>query len=133
MLFVHAVVVAGMLAPGPSAPVLTASTHGGWHPGGLTSAEVDPVGDGIAVGALVGAAGAFALTASAYARCGSGCEAPEPLPTYTVAAVVGAGIGAVTGWLIDTLRRPRAPSSRVVTVAPVVSARQTGLAVAVRF
>jgi hypothetical protein len=65
----------------------------------------DPVGNGIAIGAAIGAGTGLALMGWAYAKCDAGCEAPEPLPMYLGAAAFGAAAGAVTGWLIDASRK----------------------------
>src|SRR5215203_2904881 len=45
----------------------------------------DSVGDGIAIGALIGAGAGFALMGWAYAQCEGGCDAPEPMPMYLAA------------------------------------------------
>ena len=65
----------------------------------------DPVGDGIAIGAAIGAVGGLALMGWAYSQCDRGCDAPEPLPMYLTAAGFGAAAGAVAGWLVDASRK----------------------------
>ena len=65
----------------------------------------DPVSNGIAIGAAIGASAGLALMGWAYAQCDGSCDAPEPLPMYLTAAGFGAAAGAVTGWLIDASRK----------------------------
>ena len=48
--------------------------------------------------------------------CDAGCDAPEPGGMYSMAAGFGAGIGALSGWVIDKLHKGRE------TVYPVVLA-----------
>ena len=63
------------------------------------------MGNGIAIGAAIGAGTGFALMGWAYAQCDGSCDAPEPLPMYLGAAGFGAAVGGVAGWLIDASRK----------------------------
>ena len=90
----------------------------------------DPVGDGIGYGALIGAASGAGMMAVLYAKCDGSCEAPAPGPMYAWAMSVGAGAGALVGWLVD---RGRQNVDRRVRVTAVVSPKQQNLRVAVRF
>lgn len=78
----------------------------------------DPVGDGIAIGALVGAAAGIGTTAISFSRCGAGCEAPAMGPVYLTAAAVCGGGGAVVGWLIDRAHKRRPPTAAAWRVSP---------------
>ena len=71
----------------------------------LRQATADPVSNGIAIGAAIGAGAAITMVAIGYATCDGTCDAPEPLPMYLTWAAFGAGIGAATGWIVDSLRR----------------------------
>jgi hypothetical protein len=93
--------------------------------------EQDPTKDGAIIGALVGAGAGLGLTAIAYANCTGSCEAPEPAGPYAMGAAYGAGIGALTGWLIDRLHKGKA--TVVPVVSPVLTSRHKGIAVSVRF
>ena len=89
----------------------------------------DSVGNGIAAGALVGAGAGLALVAVMYAQCDGTCDAPEPAPMYLRTAALGAGAGALVGWLVDAARK----SDNRVRVTPVVMPRRQAVRVAVRF
>lgn len=91
----------------------------------------DPVGDGIVIGALAGAGTGFGLVAAAYNSCGAGCEAPEPGPLYLGGIGIGAGVGAVVGWIAD--RAHKGKSVVFPVVAPVVSRERKALVFTVRF
>ena len=65
----------------------------------------DSVGNGIAIGAAIGAGTGLALMGWAYAQCDGSCDAPEPLPMYLGAGGFGAAVGGVVGWLIDASRK----------------------------
>jgi len=67
--------------------------------------KADSVGDGIAIGALIGAGTGLGLMRWAYAQCEGSCDAPEPLPMYLSAGGFGAAVGGVVGWLIDATRK----------------------------
>jgi hypothetical protein len=83
----------------------------------------DGVGNGIAIGALVGAGTMAALTTFAYVTCDEGCEAPAPVPFYIASMAFGAGIGAAAGWLIDYFHKGSDVVFPVVAViAPGVKA-----------
>ena len=73
--------------------------------GSQAPARRDPVSNGIAIGAAIGAGAGLALMGWAYAQCDGTCDAPEPLPMYLTAAGFGAAAGAVAGWLIDASRK----------------------------
>lgn len=89
----------------------------------------DPVGNGIAIGVAVGAAAGFALVGGMYNACRDGCEAPSAGPVYLTGIAMGAGIGSVTGWLIDKAHK----SKKVVYAAPVMTNGRKGVAVSVRY
>ena len=65
----------------------------------------DSVSNGIAIGAVIGAATGLALMGWAYAQCDDTCDAPEPMPMYLAAGGFGAAVGSVVGWLIDASRK----------------------------
>ena len=90
----------------------------------------DPVGNGIAVGALIGAGTMTVVTAVAYATCNQSCDAPAPVPFYLSSMAFGAGIGAAAGWLIDRLHKG---SDVVFPVAAVVTPGVKALYIARRF
>ena len=87
----------------------------------------DPTGNGLGLGAVIGAGAALAMMSVMFARCDAGCEGPSPGPTYTAAAVFGAGIGAAAGWTVDRLHK----GSQVLF--PIVSGGQRGIGGVVRF
>ena len=91
--------------------------------------RADPVGNGIAAGALLGAGAGLAVMAAMYAQCDGTCDAPEPAPMYVGAAAFGAGAGALVGWLVDAARK----SDSRVRVTPVVTPRRQAVRFAVRF
>src|SRR5688500_4503734 len=68
-------------------------------------AKADSVGNGIAIGAAIGAGTGLALMGWAYVQCDGSCDAPEPLPMYLSAGGFGAAVGGVVGWLIDASRK----------------------------
>jgi len=70
-------------------------------------ARKDGVGNGIAYGALAGAGTIAGFFVWAYKTCG-GCDAPAVHEIVPPAMAMGAGIGAVTGFLIDRAIRHRA-------------------------
>jgi hypothetical protein len=76
----------------------------------------DPVGNGIAIGAALGAIGGIVITGALYAQCHDLCDAPDDLPTYAMYAGLGAGIGAGTGWLIDKLHKGKRAAALPVAV-----------------
>jgi hypothetical protein len=77
----------------------------------------DPVGNGIAIGAALGAIGGVVMTGALYAHCRNLCDAPAEAPTYAMYAGLGAGIGAGAGWLVDRLHKGRRPAAIPVAVA----------------
>lgn len=77
----------------------------------------DPVGNGIAIGAALGAIGAVVVTGALYAQCDDLCDAPAEAPTYAMYAGFGAGIGAAAGWVIDKLHRGKRPAALPVAIA----------------
>jgi hypothetical protein len=90
-------------------------------------------------GALIGAGGAFALTALAansYGNNEGGRFCDACLVAWSVLTVpAGAGLGAVVGWAIDLGRHKTlfvAPSRSPVAVVPVIGPRK-GVMVSVRF
>jgi hypothetical protein len=91
----------------------------------------DSVGNGIAIGALIGAGTGLTVAWGMFAACGDGCEAPDPGPTYAAAIGFAAGIGAAAGWVIDKAHKGKAVVFPVV--APIVSREAKGVAVVVRF
>jgi hypothetical protein len=75
----------------------------------------DPVGNGIAIGAALGAIGGVAITWALYDQCHALCDAPAEAPTYAMYAGLSAGAGAGVGWLVDKLHKGKRP--RAVPVA----------------
>ena len=92
--------------------------------------KADPVGDGIAIGALIGAGTGLALMGWAYAQCDDTCDAPEPVPMYLMAGGVSAAVGGVIGWLIDASRKN---TNTRVSVAAATTPRRAALHVRVRW
>ena len=90
----------------------------------------DPVSNGIGYGALIGAGAGAALIAVLYAQCDGTCDAPERAPMYASAMTVGAGAGAVAGWLVD---RARHDTGRRVRIATLVTPRRQAVRVTLRF
>ena len=82
----------------------------------VTERYDDPVGNGVAIGAALGAIGGVVMTGALYANCHDLCDAPDELPTYAMYAGLGAGIGAGTGWLIDKLHKGKRPAAAPVAV-----------------
>lgn len=91
----------------------------------------DPLWDGIALGAVIGAATSLGFTAISFARCDEGCSAPEPGPFYAISAGFGGAVGAFAGWLIDRARKPKPGTT--ITIAPVITKPRQGVAVRVAF
>jgi hypothetical protein len=77
----------------------------------------DPVGNGIAIGAALGAIGGVVFTGALYAGCHDLCDTPDNLPTYAMYAGLGAGAGAGAGWLVDKLHKGKRPAAIPVAVA----------------
>src|SRR3954464_5392520 len=102
--------LAGLAAPPPGAQTTKPAPPG--------ESYDDPVGNGIAIGAALGAIGGIVVTGALYAQCGDLCDAPAEAPTYVMFAGLGAGIGAGTGWLIDRLHKGKRPAA-----VPVVAIR----------
>jgi hypothetical protein len=93
----------------------------------------DSVKDGVVRGALIGAGIMAGLMSWAYIACDDGCEAPSPGGTYSLAAGVGAGAGALIGWLVDRGHNSAPHAERTVAVAPVLSRHGKGAVLTVRF
>jgi hypothetical protein len=91
----------------------------------------DPVGNGIAIGALAGAAACWGLVAASYAGCTGSCEAPAPGPIYAIAIGMGAGVGALVGWVAD--RTHKGTESIFPTVVTFVTRDRKGIALSIRF
>jgi len=77
----------------------------------------DPVGNGIAIGAALGAIGGVVFTGALYRNCHGLCDTPDDLPTYAMYAGLGAGAGAGAGWLVDKLHKGKRPAAMPVAVA----------------
>jgi len=77
----------------------------------------DPVGNGIAIGAALGAIGGVVFTGALYRNCHGLCDTPDDLPTYAMYAGLGAGAGAGAGWLVDKLHKGKRPAAVPVAVA----------------
>jgi hypothetical protein len=90
----------------------------------------DPVGNGIAIGAAVGAGTGLALMGWAYAQCDGSCDAPEPMPMYLAAGGFGAAVGGVVGWLVDASRKT---TNRRVDVNGFALPRRAAVRVRVTF
>ena len=102
--------VGGCLAAAPAAAQSTTGPA-------ATERYDDPVGNGIAIGAALGAIGGVVITGALYAQCDDLCDAPAEAPTYGMFAGLGAGIGAGTGWIIDKLHKGKRPAAIPVAVA----------------
>lgn len=85
-------------------------------PGGATQRYDNPVGNGVAIGAALGAIGGIVLTGALYAECRNLCDAPDELPTYAMYAGLGAGAGAGVGWLVDRLHKGKRPRALPVAI-----------------
>ncbi len=70
----------------------------------------DPVGNGIAIGAALGAIGGVVATGALYAHCHGLCDTPDEWPIYAMYGAAGAGAGAGVGWLIDKLHKGKKPA-----------------------
>jgi hypothetical protein len=91
----------------------------------------DPVSDGIVIGALAGAGAGAGLMAAAYAACSGSCEAPAPGPMFLGAMSMGAGVGALAGWIAD--RAHKGKESIFPTVVTFVTRDRKGIALSIRF
>jgi hypothetical protein len=92
--------------------------------------KADSVGDGIAIGALIGAGTGLGLMRWGYAQCEGSCDAPEPLPMYLSAGGFGAAVGGVVGWLIDATRKN---TSQRVAVGAFAAPKRAAVRVQVRW
>jgi hypothetical protein len=92
--------------------------------------KADSVGNGIALGAAIGAGTGLALMGWAYNQCDGSCDAPEPMPMYLAAGGFGAAVGGVVGWLIDASRKN---TNQRVTVAGTATAKRAFVRVALRW
>jgi hypothetical protein len=100
-----------------AAPAAAQSTPPAHTTPNATERYDDPVGNGIAIGAALGAIGGVVLTGALYAQCHDLCDAPDDLPTYAMYAGLGAGAGAGVGWLIDKLHKGKRPAAVPVALA----------------
>jgi hypothetical protein len=117
--------------PGPLRAALAGSVPQPQAPEPQAPPPKDPLWDGIALGAAIGAGTSLGLTAISFARCDEGCEAPEPGPFYAISAAMGAAAGGVAGWLIDRARTPK--PRKAVTLAPIVTKPRKGVVLTVTF
>ncbi|MEO5822523.1 MAG: hypothetical protein ABIT71_18595 [Vicinamibacteraceae bacterium] len=108
-LFVALTVASAVLTAAPAVAQSTGAPS-------ATERYDDPVGNGVAIGAALGAIGGVLFTGAIYAECHNLCDAPAELPTYAVFAGLGAGAGAGVGWLVDTLHKGKRPAAVPVTV-----------------
>jgi hypothetical protein len=97
----------------------------------------DPLWNGTVIGMTVGFAAGF-LTLAAY-NAKETASGPiwdaEAIGYYTGAGLIGAGIGAGMGALIDALntRGPSAPSTSPVQISPLLGNERRGAVVSLRF
>jgi hypothetical protein len=112
-----------------AAPVAAQSSA----PAGAAERYDDPVGNGIAIGAALGAVGGIVVTGALYAECNNLCDAPDELPTYAMYAGLGAGIGAGAGWLVDKLHKGKRPAAVPVAVAIRADRQQRAVRLQWRF
>lgn len=78
----------------------------------------DPLTNGALIGAAVGAGAGLGAVGMAYAICAdSDCGPSSDGPAWALGATAGAGIGLVTGLLIDKARRDPAPPIAVAVRA----------------
>jgi hypothetical protein len=91
----------------------------------------DGTGDGIMLGALIGAGTGLGMMSVAYANVCDTCDAPAPGPMFLAAGTFCAGIGALTGWVVDKLHHGK----EVVfpTVSPILTGGRKGVALSLRF
>ena len=91
----------------------------------------DPLTNGALIGAAVGAGAGLGLVGMSYAICAdSDCGPPSDGPTWAVGATAGAGIGLLTGLLIDKARRDPAPP---IAIAVRADRREKAVRVQWRF
>jgi hypothetical protein len=76
----------------------------------------DPVGNGIAIGAGLGAIGGLVVTGAILADCHGLCNTPDDWTTYAMYGAVGAGVGAGVGFLIDKLHKGKKPAPFAVAI-----------------
>ena len=92
--------------------------------------QSDSVKDGVLAGAAIGAAAGVSLVAIGYATCDGSCNAPAPGPFFAGWAALGAGLGAVGGWVVDGLRHTTRSG---VTVAVTPTPRRKAVRVVFLF
>ena len=92
--------------------------------------KADSVGNGIAIGAAIGAGSGLALMGRAYAQCDGSCDAPEPMPMYLAAGGFGAAVGGVVGWLIDASRKN---TSQRIAIGAFAVPKRASVRVSVRW
>jgi hypothetical protein len=68
------------------------------------NAQRDPVRNGVGVGALAGALGGAGLTAIMTTQCDGRCDDPSLSTVLLSTMAVGAGVGALIGFVIDRAR-----------------------------
>jgi hypothetical protein len=101
----------------------------------------DPVGNGVALGALTGGGAALALVAIERRRCGPTCNEPPNVAALTVTVTaLYAGAGALVGWIVDRSHKgtdvlfPVAPAPRSsISVSPVLWSGSRGVRLTIRF
>jgi hypothetical protein len=132
ILVVLAVANASAQPPALQTPRLSAVvTAPSFQPGAAPPA--DPVWDGIALGAVIGAGACLGTAAILFARCDEGCEAPEPGPVYAFSAAFGGATGAFVGWLLDRANKPKPGSRAGLDVVPVLTGPRKAVIVKVNF
>lgn len=101
----------------------------------------DPIRDGTVLGATIGSLGALVpsvMVTGLVCSLDDGCDAREVLWVNGLLIGMGAGIGAATGALADSLREHRVPLYRrggatSVMVTPIVSGHRLGGGVVIRW
>lgn len=101
----------------------------------------DPIRNGTKLGAMIGGFGALGLSIPAtllFCSLEDGCSTREVLWVNGLLIGMGAGIGAATGALADSLRERRVPlyrrgGSTSVMLAPIVSGQRLGGGAVIRW
>ena len=99
-------------------------------PAAVPQPKPDSLGNGVAIGALIGGATGLGLMGWAYNQCDDTCDAPEPAPMYLMAGGVGAAVGGVVGLIIDKMKKS---TNQRVSVDGSVAPKRSQVRVTVRW
>jgi hypothetical protein len=75
-----------------------------WRYRGQANKSSDPVKNGVRLGAIIGAAGGAGLTGLMATQCDGKCDDPSLSTVLLSTVAVGAGVGALIGFMIDRSR-----------------------------